>query len=51
MIKVTVYSNCEKTTEHEFKTLEEAELFAENMKHNQYKVFIDVIDEETGEEL
>jgi hypothetical protein len=43
--KVTVYSNWEKTSEHTFETLEEAELFAENMKHNQYKVIIDEIDE------
>jgi len=49
--KVTVYSNWEKTSVHEFETLEEAELFAENMKHNQYKVFIDEIDIETDEEL
>jgi hypothetical protein len=49
--KVTVYSNWEKTSVHEFETLEEAELFAENMKHNQYSVLIDVIDIETGEEL
>ena len=44
--KVTVYSNWERTSEHEFETLEEAELFAENMKHNQYKAFIEEIDEE-----
>jgi hypothetical protein len=48
--KVTVYSNWEKTSVHEFETLEEAELFAENMKHNQYSVLIDVIDIETDEE-
>jgi hypothetical protein len=49
--KVTVYSNWEKTSVHEFETLEEAELFAENMKHNQYKAIIDEIDEEDNNEL
>lgn len=49
--KVTVYSNWEKTSVHEFETLEEAEEFAQTMKDQQYKAFIDVIDIETGEEL
>jgi len=49
--KVTVYSNWERSSEHTFETLEEAQLFAENMKHNQYKVIIDEIDEEADEEL
>lgn len=49
--KVTVYSNWEKTSVHEFETLEEAEQFAQEMKDHQYSVFIDVIDIETGEEL
>jgi hypothetical protein len=49
--KVTVYSNWEKTSVHEFETLEEAEQFAQEMKDHQYKVIIDEIDIETGEEL
>jgi hypothetical protein len=49
--KVTIYSNWERTSEHTFETLEEAELFAENMKHNHYKAIVDVIDIETDEEL
>jgi hypothetical protein len=51
MIKVTIYSNWEKTSVHEFETLKEAELFAENMKNSQYKTLIDVIDIETDKEL
>lgn len=51
--KVTVYSNWEKTSVHEFETLEEAEQFAQKMKKHQYivGVFIDEIDEATDEEL
>jgi hypothetical protein len=48
--KVTVYSNWEKTTEHEFETLEEAYRFAEEMRHQQYKAIIDEIDEATDGE-
>jgi hypothetical protein len=44
--KVTVYSNWEKTSVHEFETREEAEQFAQEMKDHQYSVFIDEIDEE-----
>jgi hypothetical protein len=49
--KVTIYSNWEKTSVHEFETLEEAEQFAQEMKDHQYKALIDVIDIETDVEL
>jgi hypothetical protein len=47
--KVTVYSNWERTSKHEFETLEEAKLFAEDMRDHQYKAIIDEIDEENNE--
>ena len=49
--KVTVYSNWEKTREHFFDTLEEAEMFEQEMKDHQYQTIIDEIDEEADEEL
>lgn len=42
MHKVTVYSNWENAKEYEFETLEEAYHFAEEMRHQQYRVIIDL---------
>lgn len=46
MTTVTVYSNWEQSKEYEFETLEEAYHFAEEMKHQQYRVIIDEAEEE-----
>jgi hypothetical protein len=45
MHKVTVYSNWEHSKEYEFETLEEAYHFAEEMRHQQYRVVIDEADD------
>ena len=46
MHTVTVYSNWEQSKEYEFETLEEAYHFAEEMRHQQYRVIIDEAEEE-----
>jgi hypothetical protein len=48
MFKVTVYSMWEKTHEHFFDTQEEADVFAEEMKNQQYQV---IVEEEEEKEL
>jgi hypothetical protein len=48
MFKVTVYSNWEKTREHLFDTLEEAEEFAKEMEDHQFQA---IVDEEEAKEL
>lgn len=45
MTRVTVYSNWEHSKEYEFETLEEAYHFAEEMRHQQYRVVIDEADD------
>lgn len=46
MHTVTVYSNWERSKEYEFETLEEAYRFAEEMRHQQYRVIIDEAEEQ-----
>jgi hypothetical protein len=49
--KVTVFSAWIKTTEQMFNTLEEAQVFANTMRDQQYKTIIEEVAEIDDEEL